>query len=125
MPAWSNPRPRSWDDHDLHSSPGIHDSETWEIHYTDVGPLRWQQNQIGPRLTPATQDFLHDTWDEPLPMIMGTAFLLAPYAVGAGVFIFAPPPFKPVGLAMMVPGPSDPVMFALGYEFGEYLESQF
>ncbi len=52
--SWKNPRP-DWES-ERSSDAGIHTSSTWKIKYMDVGPFRYQQNQLGPRLIPSLQD---------------------------------------------------------------------
>ena len=63
--------------------------------------------------------------EHPIPVMTGLAFAAVPYAVGAGIVIFAPPWWKPVGASMLVPGPSDPILFALGYSVGLTIEDRF
>ncbi len=60
--------------------------------------------------------------ENPIPVATGLIFAGIPYAVGAGIAIFAPPPLKPIGVSMLVPGPTDPVLFALGYSVGQEFE---
>ena len=60
----------------------------------------------------------------PIPVAVGTAFVVTPYVVGAAIVVFGPPPLKPVGASMLIPGPSDPILFAMGYYIGEqFVES--
>lgn len=65
------------------------------------------------------------TVERPIPVLTGLAFVAAPYAAGAAIVAFAPPWIKPIGLSMMVPGPSDPLLFAAGYAVGEEIETIF
>ncbi len=62
---------------------------------------------------------------EPIPLMTGLAFAAAPYVAGAAIVVFAPPWYKPVGLSMMVPGPSDPLLFAAGFAVGQEIETIF
>ena len=56
---------------------------------------------------------------DPIPIAMGVAFAGIPYVIGAAIVYFGPAPMKPVGMSMLVPGPSDPILFAMGYKVGE------
>jgi hypothetical protein len=62
---------------------------------------------------------------EPIPLLTGLAFAATPYVVGAAIVAFAPPWYKPIGLSMMVPGPSDPLLFAAGFAVGQEIETIF
>ncbi len=76
------------------------------------------------------EEAVHDVRDwivpepspSPIPIIFGTAAVAAPYVAGVAIVAFAPPWWKPIGASMLVPGPTDPLFFAAGYEFGEHVE---
>ena len=59
----------------------------------------------------------------PIPITTGLVFAGIPYVIGAALVYFGPAPMKPVGATMLVPGPTDPVLFGIGYKFGESIES--
>ncbi len=64
--------------------------------------------------------------EHPIPVATGVAFAAAPYVFGAGIVAFAPPPFKVIGAAMLVPNPfADAAYFALGYSVGVRIEEMF
>ena len=64
--------------------------------------------------------------EHPIPFLTGVAFVATPYAIGAGIAAFAPPPLKPIGLLMMVPNPiADPLYFSVGYSVGLKIEDMF
>jgi len=57
-----------------------------------------------------------------IPIFTGLAAAAAYDIAGLAVVAFAPPPLKPVGLAMIAPGPTEPILFAGGYWFGTQIE---
>ena len=64
--------------------------------------------------------------EHPIPVATGVAFVATPYVIGAGIVAFAPPPFKVIGVAMLVPNPfADAAYFALGYSVGVRIEETF
>ncbi len=64
--------------------------------------------------------------EHPIPVATGVAFVATPYVVGAGIVAFAPPPFKVIGAAMLVPNPvADVAYFGLGYSVGLKIEDMF
>ncbi len=68
------------------------------------------------------KDRFRTAYENPIPVATGLVFAGIPYAVGAAISVFAPPPLKPIGVSMLVPGPTDPILFALGYSVGQNLE---
>lgn len=60
-----------------------------------------------------------------IPLAFGAAFVAVPYVVGGAIVVFAPPPWKPVGLAMLAPSPMDAVYFSAGYYVGEQFVEVF
>ena len=62
--------------------------------------------------------------DEPISIITGLAFAGAYDAVGLGIVLFAPPPWKPIGATMLAPGPSEVILFGIGYELGKRFEER-
>jgi len=77
----------------------------------------------GPRfVTPITTvDWTETGIRDNFPVLTGAVFVGAPYVVGAGIVAFAPPVFKPLGLAMLVPSPMDAVYFGAGYAVGSWI----
>ncbi len=64
--------------------------------------------------------------EHPIAVATGITFVATPYIVGASIVAFAPPPFKPIGLAMLFPNPvADAAYFALGYSVGLKIEDMF
>ncbi len=63
--------------------------------------------------------------EHPVPFVTAMTFVAVPYVVGGMIVVLAPPPWKPVGVSMMVPGPSDPLLFAAGYSVGMQIEDMF
>ena len=99
------------------------------VHQGDQVPWWWpwavlpEQSREHTTFQDATSD-VRD-WFSPqpsLPVLMGTAAVAVPYVVGAGIILLAPPPWKPIGVSMVIPSPMDAAYFAAGYEFGENLE---
>ncbi len=64
--------------------------------------------------------------EHPIPVATGIAFVATPYVIGAGIVAFAPPPFKVIGAAMLIPNPvADVAYFGLGYSVGLKIEDMF
>ena len=82
---------------------------------TWYNPLENRDPELDPRwydeLSPAPQDFI--------PIATAITFVAVPYVIGGAIVLFAPPPFKPIGMAMLAPSPMDAVYFAAGYWVGE------
>ncbi len=72
--------------------------------------------------TDTAKDRFRTAKENPIPVATGLIFAGAPYAVGAAITLFAPPPLKPIGASMLIPGPTDPILFALGYSVGQQIE---
>ena len=53
-----------------------------------------------------------------IPFVTGFAAAAAYDLAGLAVIWFAPPWLKPIGVAMVAPGPSEAALFALGYYWG-------
>ena len=45
-----------------------------------------------------------------VPVLTGIAFAASYDLAGAAIVAFAPPPWKPIGLAMLAPGPSEAIL---------------
>tara|TARA_Y100001968_G_C19275965_1_gene676740 strand:+ start:131 stop:496 length:366 start_codon:yes stop_codon:yes gene_type:complete len=60
-----------------------------------------------------------------VPVLAGVAAAAAPYAVGAAIVAYAPPPYKPIGVSMMIPtGAGEAFWFAVGYTAADRLQDQ-
>ena len=85
---------------------------TWDM----PGPytLEWSSKRGRRRIDQAGRN--------PIPIATGLAFAGAPYAIGAAIVYFGPAPMKPLGASMLVPGPTDPILFAMGYRVGDDID---
>ena len=54
-----------------------------------------------------------------IPIATGLALAGAYDAVGLAIVVFAPPPLKPIGVIMLAPGPSELILFGIGYYIGD------
>ena len=83
----------------------------------DWGRTRLQNRD--PEMDPRWYDEFSPEPEDLIPFAVGTTFVAIPYVVGGAIVLFAPPPMKPIGMAMLVPSPMDAVYFAAGYYVGE------
>ena len=67
---------------------------------------------------PETREFIQES--EFIPVVSGLALAAAYDIAGLAVIAFAPPPFKPIGVAMVAPGPSEAILFGVGYVAGTW-----
>ena len=95
---------------------GVHFLWDWKVTLDIPGPykLEWSSQTARERGRKTLQN--------PIPVATGLAFAGAPYVAGAAIVYFGPAPLKPVGASMLVPGPSDPILFAMGYQAGKEIE---
>jgi hypothetical protein len=59
-----------------------------------------------------------------VPVLTGIAFAASYDLAGAAIVAFAPPPWKPIGLAMLAPGPSEAILFGVGYSVGSRIQEE-
>ncbi len=96
-------------------------------------PFRLKESILSPiaeahghEMTGWDQDVLRtkvESWDvDPIPLVFGVAAVATPYVIGGAIVLFAPPWWKPVGAAMLVPSPMDAAYFGVGYQIGEHVE---
>lgn len=79
---------------------------------------------------PSTDPRWYDSFSpEPevvIPFVVGSTFVAIPYIAGAAIVAFAPPQYKPLGIAMLAPNPvADAAYFAAGYWVGEQFVEVF
>lgn len=95
----------------------VDDALVWDI----PGPykLEWSKQTARDRISRR-----RDIARQAVPVGTGIAFVATPYLVGAAIVAFAPPPFKPLGVAMLVPSPMDAVYFGIGYSVGQEIQDE-
>ena len=76
----------------------------------------------------STLHHLHSVREEnvraAVPVATGVAFAASYDLAGAAIVAFAPPPWKPIGLTMLAPGPSEAILFGVGYAVGKRIQEE-
>lgn len=96
----------------------VDDSIVWDI----PGPykLEWSRETARDRISRRRQ-----ISSQVIPVATAVAFVATPYLVGATIVAIAPPPFKPIGVAMLVPNPlADAIYFGIGYSVGQDIQDE-
>ena len=96
-----------------------------EVPWWWPGVVRSDQSREDVSFEEAVSDVRSWIPNEPVPLAFGITAVAVPYVAGAAIVAFAPPWWKPAGMAMLVPSPMDAAYFSAGYSFGQQVEDWF